>query len=70
LTENFQGLITDNDAGGEVDNIGSDIIWHFGTDILSSGITPADGTDGIIVKEGNDEDKGGIKWALMLVLLV
>ncbi len=53
-----------------MDNIGSDIIWDFGTDILSSGITPADDIDGIIVKEGNDEDKGGINWALMLMLLV
>ncbi len=58
MTKKLSGMITDNAAGGEVDNIGSDVIWDFGTDILSSGITPADGPDGIIVKEGNDEDMG------------
>ncbi|CAM6034819.1 unnamed protein product [Sphagnum compactum] len=66
-----QHLITDEAAGTEADNIGSDINWDIGIDTLPSGVTSAaesaqllqGSTDGVIVKGGDDdEDGGGINW--------
>lgn len=66
-----QHLITDEAAGTEADNVGSDINWDIGIDTLPSGVTSAaesaqlleGSTDGVIVKGGDDdEDGGGINW--------
>jgi len=66
-----QHLITDEAAGTEADNVGSDINWDIGIDTLPSGVTLAaesaqlleGSTDGVIVKGGDDdEDGGGINW--------
>ncbi|CAM6030555.1 unnamed protein product [Sphagnum balticum] len=66
-----QHLITDEAAGTEADNVGSDINWDIGIDTLPSGVTSSaesaqlleGSTDGVIVKGGDDgEDGGGVNW--------